>query len=202
MARTLMRPGGRSERIQLAVHAAVRELATVTSQQKLTISQIAQRADVPPSTIYRRWKTLDQLLADVAGDRFLADAEPADTGSFRSDMAVWLEQFIDDISSGPGRSLLNERLANVAVAQRAAGYAFMNIETICDRSRGRDEIVPLPDRLIDLIVAPVIYRIVFCGQAISKSYQMELVEIAIGSGAIATDFARQPSIGSYVTAFE
>jgi hypothetical protein len=86
MARTLIRPGGRSERIQIAVHGAVRDLMAEEAGQELSIALIAARAEVPPSTIYRRWQTLPQLLADVANHHFVPDAIPPDTGSFRGDL--------------------------------------------------------------------------------------------------------------------
>ncbi|WP_296102953.1 TetR/AcrR family transcriptional regulator [uncultured Agrobacterium sp.] len=105
MARTLIRPGGRSERIQVAVHKAVKELISEIPAENVTIALIAARAEVPPSTIYRRWVTLDQLLLDVANQRFLPDAVPPDTGSFRGDLAVWIEQTVDDLSSAPMRAL-------------------------------------------------------------------------------------------------
>ncbi len=40
-------------------------------EEELTIAMIAARADVTPSTIYRRWSSLSQLLNDVAGERFV-----------------------------------------------------------------------------------------------------------------------------------
>lgn len=72
MARTLIRPGGRSERIQIAVHKAVKDLMAERPEEELTIAMIAARADVTPSTIYRRWSSLSQLLNDVAGERFVS----------------------------------------------------------------------------------------------------------------------------------
>lgn len=198
MARTLIRPGGRSERIQIAVHTAVKTLMAEEPDRELTIAMIAARADVPPSTIYRRWETLPKLLEDVASERFLPDSVPKNTGSFRGDLELWLEQLVDDISSGPGHTLLRERLNNVRVAQIAAGYSFQNIVCLCDRCEGRGEPVPAPDRLMDMIVAPVMYRIFFTGQIISKSYQLELIDNALASRGLTMPFENQPSISEYV----
>lgn len=198
MARTLIRPGGRSERIQIAVHQAVRALMAENPECELTIPLVAERAEVPPSTIYRRWESLPKLLEDVASERFLPDSVPRDTGAFCSDLELWLEQLVDDISSGPGHVLLRERLTNVRVAQTAAGYAFQNLVCLCDRCEGRGEVVPDPDRLMDMIVAPIIYRIFFTGQQISKAYQVELVSNALSSQAMTHPFTNQPSIRDYV----
>lgn len=198
MARTLIRPGGRSERIQIAVHAAVRALLDENSGQEITVALIAAKAEVPPSTIYRRWETLPKLLEDVAGERFLPDSIPVDTGSFKGDLEIWLEQLVDDISSGPGHTLLRERFTNVRVAQTAAGYTFQNLVCLCDRCQSRGEPVPIPDRLMDMIFAPIVYRIFFTGQRITKAYQIELIENVLGSAGMTRPFESQPSIREYV----
>jgi AcrR family transcriptional regulator len=197
MARTLIRPGGRSERIQIAVHGAVRDLMAEEAGQELSIALIAARAEVPPSTIYRRWQTLPQLLADVANHHFVPDAIPPDTGSFRGDLAVWVEQAVDDFSSGPMHALFRERLTNVKIAQISAGYTYMNLLYLCDRCQGRGEPVPDADRIIDLVFAPIVYRIFFTGQIITKAYQLELVDMAISSGALQIPFDSQTSVREY-----
>lgn len=46
MARTLIRPGGRSERIQIAVHQAVKVLLAEDPERELSIALIAARAEV------------------------------------------------------------------------------------------------------------------------------------------------------------
>jgi AcrR family transcriptional regulator len=198
LARTLIRPGGRSERIQIAVHEAVRSLLGENTGEEITVAMIAARAEVPPSTIYRRWETLPKLLEDVAGERFLPDSIPVDTGSFRGDLEIWLEQLVDDLSSGPGHRLWRERFTNVRVAQIAAGYTFQNLVCLCDRCPGRGEPVPVPDRLMDMIFAPIVYRIFFTGQQIAKAYQIELIENALGSVGMSRPFESQPSIREYV----
>src|ERR1700758_2252983 len=67
--RSSPRPGGRSARVQKAVHRAVRELQADGGKGELTVPAVAARAGVTPSTIYRRWGTLSRLLSDVALER-------------------------------------------------------------------------------------------------------------------------------------
>jgi AcrR family transcriptional regulator len=166
--------------------------------KELSVALIASRADVPPSTIYRRWGTLPQLLEDVASERYLPDSIPADTGSLRGDIEIWLEQLVDDISSGPGRTLFRERINNVGLAQTAAGYVYQNLACFAARCAARGEPVPVPDRLMDVIFAPVVYRIFFTGQSINKAYQLELIENGLNSSGIFEPFENQQSIKDYV----
>ena len=77
-----VRPGGRSARVQASVHAAVRALLAEMSRPEITVPLIAARAGVTPSTIYRRWGDLQELL----GPLFLlaSDASSFMTGSIIS----------------------------------------------------------------------------------------------------------------------
>ncbi len=196
--RVLIRPGGRSERIQKAVHAAVNALKAENPDKEITIAQIAERANLPPSTIYRRWGNLTDLLAAVAEERLLADPVIPDTGTFKSDLSMWLEQFVDDISSGPGMVLLEERVANVVLARRTAGYAYANLDALCRRAKARGEPAPTPDWLMNLVVAPVIYRLFFIRQTLSKPFQAKLVELVTSHAPELTGNHSQPSIGELV----
>ena len=62
------RPGGRSARVQASVHQAVRDLLATSDRDGITVPAIAERAGVTPSTIYRRWGGLPELMADVAAE--------------------------------------------------------------------------------------------------------------------------------------
>lgn len=197
MARVLIRPGGRSERIQIAVHKAVKDLISELPAEDLTIAMIAARAEVPPSTIYRRWANLSQLMTDVASDRFLPDALPVDTGGLRGDLEVWIEQMVDDLSSAPMRAVFRERLLNAKIAQVAAGYVYMNLQYLTDRCQSRGEATPCPDRLVDMVFSPLVYRIFFANQTITKAYQLELVEAALASPLLSRPLKDQTSIGEY-----
>lgn len=103
-----LRPGGRSARVQESVHSAVRELLETHERSSVTVPMIAARAGVTPSTIYRRWGDLSVLLADVALARMRPDSAPANTGSLRGDLRAWAEQYLDEMSSEPGRNMMRD----------------------------------------------------------------------------------------------
>jgi hypothetical protein len=48
------------------------------------------------------------LLADVALARMRPDSEPANTGSLRGDLQAWAEQYLDEMSSEPGRNMMRD----------------------------------------------------------------------------------------------
>ncbi|KHN57367.1 TetR family transcriptional regulator [Dickeya fangzhongdai] len=160
------RPGGRSARVQTAVHQAVRELQQEQGRTGLTVPAIAARAGVTPSTIYRRWGDLAQLLADVAVEQLQPEQPPADTGSFHSDLLAWLVQYVDEMSSAPGRAMLRDVLGTEghAGAGKCDGFLRQQIEAIRERALAKGEQPVATDLIIRIVVAPLIYRILFANE--------------------------------------
>ncbi len=168
--RAIPRPGGRSARVQAAVHEATAELLALHGRAGLTVPLIAARAGVTPSTIYRRWGELADLLADVAVERMRPDADPADTGSVGGDLLAWVEQYRDEMSSEVGLGMMLDVLAakggtpvegKLPVPCRCAAFTAAQIETIVARGIARGEPVPEVDAVMDTVVSPIIYRALF-----------------------------------------
>lgn len=161
-----IRPGGRSARVQEAVHAATRELIDLHGREALTVPLIAARAGVTPSTVYRRWGDLADLLADVSVQRLQPDSEPADTGTLRGDLRAWAEQFHEEMSSEVGLGMLRDvistgQFGDGTGACQCARFTTSQVELMLERARGRGEAVPTADAVMDGFVAPLIYRLLF-----------------------------------------
>ncbi|MBX4872300.1 TetR/AcrR family transcriptional regulator [Rhizobium bangladeshense] len=158
-----LRPGGRSARVQASVHKAVRELLAETGRTEVTIPLIAAKAGVTPSTIYRRWGELQELLADVAVERLRPDMQPIDAGSGKADLQAWAEQYAEEMSSGPGREMIRDVLAaqTGANACKCCEYTRQQIVVIAERAKSRGETFPDVDFVMDQVVAPIMYRILF-----------------------------------------
>ncbi|MFD9073057.1 TetR/AcrR family transcriptional regulator [Streptomyces lasiicapitis] len=179
----MARPGGRSARVQASVHAAVRELEAEQGRAALTVPLVAARAGVTPSTIYRRWGDLQELLSDVAVERLRPDTEPADHGGLRADLTAWAEQFLDEMSSTAGRAYIRDALLgdpDGGNAGHCSAYAAAQVDLVLDRARERGENgaggAPARDAVMDHVVAPIMYRILFRPEGLSAAYARELVE--------------------------
>ncbi|NKI93922.1 TetR/AcrR family transcriptional regulator [Rhizobacter sp. SG703] len=162
-ATTTPRPGGRSARVQAAVHRATRELIELHGRAELTVPMIAARAEVTPSTIYRRWGDLGELLADVSVERMKPDAQPADTGSVAGDLLAWAQQFHEEMSSPVGLAMMKDVLSTEAHGEgtascQCAQFTAAQIAVIFERGLARGEAVPPVQRAMDVVVAPIIYR--------------------------------------------
>lgn len=164
-ARSLPRPGGRSARVQAAVHQATRELLDQRGRAALTVPLIAARAGVTPSTIYRRWGDLNELLADVALEQLRPETPPVDTGSVEGDLRAWAEQFFEEMSS-VGIAMMQDVLSARTGSEDApgcacAGITASQIEVIVERGIARGEAVPEVEAVMDGVVAPIVYRLLF-----------------------------------------
>ncbi|MGA5817757.1 TetR/AcrR family transcriptional regulator [Kitasatospora sp. NPDC094028] len=182
-ARATTRPGGRSARVQQSVHQAVRDLEAELGRDALTVPLIAARAGVTPSTVYRRWGDLRELLSDVAVERLRPDTPPADHGSLRADLEAWAAQFADEMSSTAGRTYIRDALLGdpeQGNAARCSDYAAEQLKAIGVRAAGRGEAVPGVETLLDIVVAPLMYRILFRPSDLSESYTGHLVAAALG----------------------
>ncbi len=182
--RSIPRPGGRSARVQAAVHLATTELLALHGRAALTVPLIAARAGVTPSTIYRRWGELADLLADVAVERMRPDGDPADTGSVAGDLQAWIEQYRDEMSSDVGLGMMLDVLSarngiategRLPVPCQCAAFTAAQILTIVERGVERGEAVPEVDAVMDTVVAPIIYRSLFGAEPITPAHAQALV---------------------------
>ncbi|MCK0767352.1 TetR/AcrR family transcriptional regulator [Chromohalobacter canadensis] len=158
-----VRPGGRSARVQEAVHHAVRELQITKSREELSVPQIANKAGVTPSTIYRRWGNLAELLADVSLERLRPDDEPPQTGSLAGDLQAWGEQYLDEMTSLPGQCMLSDIMASAERERRERCYLYSETIMACLRERAvkRGEATPSVEDLMDGVIAPMTYRLLY-----------------------------------------
>ncbi|WP_165855775.1 TetR/AcrR family transcriptional regulator [Marinobacter sp. JSM 1782161] len=166
-----VRPGGRSARVQQAVHEAVRALCEEAGRDALTVPQVAERAGVTPSTIYRRWGNLKELMADVAAERLQPDAPLADTGSLEGDLMAWAGDYMEEMASAPGQQVLADALGshNLALRQRCWAWQRDQMAFMLERARARGE-SPLPtiDALLDGIMGPLTYRLSYAPDTLSR----------------------------------
>jgi AcrR family transcriptional regulator len=172
-----IRVGGRSARIQSAVHQAVHELGALTTRNQVTVPQIAAAAGVTPSTIYRRWGDLQTLLADVAVARLRPIADPEDTGTQATDLRLFIEQYAEEMSSPVGRALMRDALSSgQTFSSQCAGFTGEHLATIVARAKARGETPFDIDEVIDHVVAPIIYHILYSDREPTLDYCHSLLD--------------------------
>ena len=187
--KTGLRPGGRSARVQAAVHKAVSELSDSHGRTELTVPLIAARAGVTPSTIYRRWGDLAELLADVAKEHLRPEGEPEDTGGVRGDLLRWAELYLDEMTSEIGLGMMRDVISGSArgdspVPCQCAEFTQSQIQIIIDRAIGRGEDAPTAEAVMDGVVAPIIYRTLFGPAPLSRQGLPSLIDACMRNALI------------------
>jgi AcrR family transcriptional regulator len=165
------RPGGRAARVRAQVHAAVLDLVGEGASD-LTLPVVAERAGVSPSTVYRRWGSVEALLDDVVSAGPARTAPLPDTGSLPGDLRGYARSVADALSGPLGGLLLRTA---VAAATAPGGHLHAGgvgrsrvldergpqLQALLDRATGRGETAPSLDDLLDVVVAPLYLRALF-----------------------------------------
>ncbi|MER5279840.1 TetR/AcrR family transcriptional regulator C-terminal ligand-binding domain-containing protein [Streptomyces sp. NPDC002809] len=83
-----VRPGGRTARVREAVLKAAGDTLATDGFATLDLTEIARRADVGKTTVYRRWGTPGALAADLLTDMAATSLPRADTGTLDGDLTA------------------------------------------------------------------------------------------------------------------
>ncbi|GLF94886.1 TetR/AcrR family transcriptional regulator [Streptomyces yaizuensis] len=95
------RPGGRTARVREQVLDAVSALLVEGGYDALTVDAVAARAGVHRTTVYRRWKDVGGLLADVLDAAGGDGWRPADTGDLTGDLTALNQEILAGLSARP-----------------------------------------------------------------------------------------------------
>lgn len=171
------RPGGRSARVRDTVYTAVGQLVGEGQRDTMTISQVAVRAGVNPTTVYRRWGTIEALLEEVAVAALTRDEPLPDTGTIAGDLRAWAVIIAEDISR-PARIVYLRAMA-AARGVRVDSCPCWDLrarqaEQIIERARHRGECTPTARQVVDHIIAPLYHHAVF-GLTADADYASTLV---------------------------
>lgn len=178
----------RSEKTENAILAATYALLLESGFHTITIEGIAKKAGVSKATIYKWWPNK----AALAADSFFAASEeqmPApDTGSVEKDILIQISHLSDFLSTDKGR-IITELIAEgqfdpeVAKAYRAGYFQprRLSARRILERGIERGEIQRDADveLSIDLIFAPLFYRLLITGTKIDSRFLKDLVSYAL-----------------------
>ena len=180
-ATTGSRPGGRSARVRAAVHRAVEELLAEEVGDGLTIPAVAARAGVHATTLYRRWGSVGELLADVATSRFSGDLVVPDPGSRRGDLQRWAADVATDLADPDVLALMRATLGAGGEQGACAcrGDREDQLAAMIEREKARGGAAPTVERTADALLGPLYYRAIFTGEPGSPDWARGLVDVLL-----------------------
>ena len=177
------------------MHAAVLE-ATVdvlyeSGYEALSVREVAERADVHESSIYRRWGTKDNLVVDALLSRMSQVVPTPDTGSLREDLLATLRAVAAFLGTPLGENLALMALRNDLAILDAARDKFWNdrftrASAILDRAEERGELRSGVDRFltIETLVGPLYLRFLLTREPLSESVLETVVNLVLTGIAV------------------
>lgn len=100
------RPGGRTARTSDRIGAAVIELLVEQGADECTFTNVAAKADVERSTLYRRYANRWEMISQALFQHHEIDFAIEATGDFRADMSAHLRKIAGSLESTPGRAMV------------------------------------------------------------------------------------------------
>jgi len=184
-----MRPGGRAARVRAAVLQATVELLWARGFEALEVPEIARRADVHASTIYRRWGSKSRLVGEAVLERGGPLSPTPDTGTLTGDLIRLVLDGAELLRTRPARALFvvlldDPRGQSVALGEARARFWQTHVgdlSAIVDRAVVRSELPPStdPELLADLVIAPAFFRVVVAGQRLGIDQAASIVGRAL-----------------------
>jgi AcrR family transcriptional regulator len=141
------RPGGRSARIQAAVMKATIDMLRERGMDGLNVAEIASRVGIPESTIYRRWRSREELVIETVLTQMDVTIPLPDTGSFRVDLQEFLRTSATFLESPEGILLTRSMFATMnqtdsRVRQIYWAARFSHTGELVQRAIERGEVAP------------------------------------------------------------
>ncbi|MCX5129792.1 TetR/AcrR family transcriptional regulator [Streptomyces sp. NBC_00347] len=162
------RPGGRTARVREAVLRAAEDVLAERGFAHLDLADIARRADVGKTTVYRRWGTVAGLMADVLLDMAQQSVPRAETGSLLGDLTANARLVCRTLADPRQGALFKAVIAAATCDPKAAeslhGFYAVRVEewAQCVReavARGEVPGGTDPHEVIRAVSAPLYYRL-------------------------------------------
>ena len=132
------------------------------------MTEIAERAGVAATSLYRRWGEVSVLLLEVAADQLNREHPLPDTGTLDGDLRAWGQRIAAALRSKRGFAFFQVIVASAArggvrdsARVRAMEPRLKQIEAMLNRARERGEQAPPVSEVLDHLVAPLYFRALF-----------------------------------------
>ncbi|KND39611.1 TetR/AcrR family transcriptional regulator [Streptomyces acidiscabies] len=204
------RPGRpRSTTADAAILAATREALVDLGWSKLTLGDVATRAGVAKTTLYRRWTGKNELVVDAVAELF-DELRLPDRGSLTADIEGVVLQFAAILARPEAKSGL---MAVVAESTRDEALRARIRGSIVDRQKrlvlegraraqARGEIPREPDGeqatetadlIFDVVAGAVVHRTLVSAEPVNEAWVRSFARLLLGGLPAATGGQPAPS---------
>ncbi len=172
------RPPGRGPKVRTAVLAAALGELTENGYAALTVDNVARRSGVHKTTIYRRWRNRESLVADAVIDLAAAKVPFPDTHDIDADLRELARSFVKFLNSPIGKAVAAatlsdaSRIPEIAEAKhRFFEDRFRRAEPIVSGAVARGDLPAGTDHteLVRALVAPIYLRLLVTVEPIDQA---------------------------------
>ena len=167
------------------IRAAILRLLAEVGYGALTMDAVAAEAGVGKATIYRRWRTKQDLVVDTIAELNRVEAMPPDTGSLEGDLRGILHSLVSVITGPVGAATLS--LLSTVPHQPALAEAFRSgpigvwrdaFDEVWTRAEQRGELRPgLSGQLsAEVSSALLVQRWLLTGEPVDGDFADEVLE--------------------------
>ncbi|HEX2131633.1 MAG TPA: TetR/AcrR family transcriptional regulator C-terminal ligand-binding domain-containing protein [Actinophytocola sp.] len=165
---TVSRPGGRTARVRAAVLRAAGDVLVERGFGHLDLADVARRAVVGKTTVYRRWGTVAGLVADLLAEMAEESLPRTETGSLLDDLTA-NARLVRDTLADPRQGALFKAVIAAATGDRHTAEALHRFYEVrvaewapCVRQAIERGEVPAgtdPHEVVRAVSAPLYYRL-------------------------------------------
>ena len=170
------------------IRAAILRLLADVGYGALTMDAVAAQAGVGKATIYRRWRTKEDLVVDTIAELHQMGAATPDTGSLEGDLRQLLHSLVSVVNGPLGAATLS--LLSTVPHQPALADAFRNgplavwrhtFEGVWRRAEERGEVRPgLHGSIVaESTSALMVQRWLLTGEPVDDAYADEVLETVV-----------------------
>lgn len=181
----------RSESAQRAILEAFRDLLLEDGFARLRLEHVAARAGASKATIYRRWRSKEELAIELLHELAAPFLAIPDSGDTRAELVKVTQSCIGRLTEsdfGPVvRAMLCEIAANPTVGDRFRAVVVQarrdEVQRVIERGIARGDLPPSmdPEIATELLIGPIYFRLVF-GGALNPEFGEKVVDALMSRG--------------------
>lgn len=184
------RPGGRTARVRAAVLRATGDLLAEGGLSQLDLGEVARRAEVGKTTVYRRWGSPTSLVADLLTDMAEQSQPHTETGRIVDDLranAHLVRRTLSDPRQGPlFKALIAAATCDEHTATALHRFYRTRVAEWAKCVRQAVERGELPEgtdaeEVIRAVSAPLYYRLLTTGAPLDEEVAERAVRAAVAA---------------------
>jgi len=167
------------------IRAAILQLLADVGYGALTMDAVASEAGVGKATIYRRWRTKQDLVVDTISEMNRPQEVVPNTGSLEGDLRAMLQSLLAIVTGPAGAATLS--LLSTVPHEPALAQAFRNgpmmewrnvFDEVWRQAQARGEVARgvSGDLIGEAASAPLVQRWLLTGEPVTEAYADEVLQ--------------------------